>query len=345
MRGRYNGSHMTIYGSILPGSSRISNWAKRTSLTGKAKHKLKVVDWLVNHGGDISLTTRHFGLDRKTVRSWRDKFRKIGMLALNDKSHRPKNVRQQTTDWKTTDEIVKIRKEFPAWSKWKIQAILERKNMSVSVSTVGRILKRKGLINKRISGKKSKAAKNPKQRYPRGFRISEAGDMVQIDTKYVTLLGGRIIYQFTTIDVLTKRRVLRYYSSLLSKNGADFLKYCIQKFPFKIKAIQTDNGKEFLKDFDKLCKELSLPHYFIEARHPKQNTYVENSHGSDEREFYQQGNVDKDIEAMNKSLEEWEHNWNYVRPHQSLNYLTPDEYLQKILITDLTPKEAIILQT
>lgn len=336
---------MTVYGSIFPSSGRISNWAARTNLTDKAKHRLKIVDWLKAHGDDISLTARHFGLDRKTVRSWRDKFKKIGMPALNDKSHKPKNIRQMTTDWKIIDEIVKIRKEYPAWSKWKIGSILKRKNMIVSASTVGRILKRKGLINKRVSAKRNKAAKNPKQRYPRGFRIIEAGDMVQIDTKYVTLLGGRIIYQFTAIDVLTKRRVLKYYSSLLSKNGADFLKYCIQKFPFKIKTIQTDNGKEFLKDFDKLCKELNLPRYFIEARHPKQNTYVENSHGFDEREFYQQGNVDKDIEAMNKSLEKWEHTWNYVRPHQALNYLTPHEYLQKILITNLNPRDAIILQT
>src|SRR3989338_9130130 len=302
MKGRYSGGHMTIYGSILSGSGRIANWAARTNLTEKAKHRLGVIDWLIAHSGDISLAARHFGLDRKTVRSWRDKLRKI-------------------------------------------RSILERRGVFVSVSTIGRVLKRKGLINKRVSAKKSKAAKSPKQRYPRGFRIICAGDMVQIDTKYVTLLGGRIIYQFTAIDVLTKRRVLKYYSSLLSKNGADFLKYCIQKFPFPIKTIQTDNGKEFLKDFDKMCKELGLPHYFIEVRHPKQNTYVENSHGFDEREFYQQGNVNKDIEAMDKCLERWEYVWNYVRPHQSLNYLTPDEYLQKIQITNLTQREAIILQT
>lgn len=336
---------MTIYGSILPGSRRIANWAARTNLTEKAKHRLRIVDWFRLHGNDVSLTARHFGLDRKTVRCWKNKFNQIGMLGLNDKSHRPKNIRQSTTNWKIVDEIVTIRKENPTWSKWKIQAILKRKDMFVSVSTVGRILKRKGLINKRISQKKSKAAKNPKQRYPRGFRIVCAGDMVQIDTKYVTLLGGRIIYQFTAIDVLTKRRVLRYYSSLLSKNGADFLRVCLKEFPFPIKAIQTDNGKEFLKDFDKLCKELGLTHYFIETRQPKQNTYVENSHGSDEREFYQQRNVDKDIESMNKTLTEWEYKWNYIRPHQSLNYLTPDEYLQRIQITNLTPKEAIILQT
>lgn len=336
---------MTIYGSVLPGARTLANWATRTNLTDKAKQRLKVVDWLKSRGGDVSLTARHFGLDRKTVRSWRDKFNGVGMLALNDKSHRPKNVRLPTTSWQIVDEIVKIRKEYPAWSKWKIQAILKRKNMFVSASTVGRILKRKCLIDKKVSVKRSKAAKSPKQRYPRGFRITSAGDMLQIDTKFVTMLGGRMIYQFTAIDVLTKRRVLRFYSSLLSKNGADFLKVCLAKFPFQIRAIQTDNGKEFLKYFDKLCKELNLPHYFIEARHPKQNTYVENSHGSDEREFYQQGNVDKDIEAMNVALEKWEHTWNYIRPHEALNYLTPDEYLTKIQITNLTAKEAIILQT
>lgn len=345
MKGKYSGRHMTIYGHILPGAVRLANWAARTNLTEKAKHRLKVIDWLKKHGNSISLTSRHFGLDRKTIRIWKNKFDKVGMLALNDRSHRPKHLRCPITDWRIVDEIVKTRKEYPAWSKYKIQAILKRKNWIVSASTIGRVLKRKGLINKKVSRKKSKAAKNPKQRYPRGFRINKAGDMVQIDTKFVTLLGGRIIYQFTAIDVLTKRRVLKYYASLLSKNGADFLKYCLEKFPFPIKTVQTDNGKEFLKDFDKLCKELSLPHYFIEARHPKQNTYVENSHGFDEREFYRQGNVDKNIEAMDKALEEWEYRWNYVRPHQSLNYLTPDEYLNKIKVTNLTAKEAIVLQT
>jgi len=336
---------MTIYGHVLPGTASLANWAVRTNLTKKAKQKLKVVDWMRKHDNNVSLTARRFGLNRETVRIWKRKFDTVGMIALNEKSHRPKHLRTSTTDWKVVDEIAKIRNQYPAWSKYKIAVILKRKNMVVSPSTVGRILKKKGLIDKKVSRKRYKAAKNPKQRYPRGLRIVCEGDMVQIDTKFVTLLGGRLIYQFTAIDVLTKRRVLRFYSSLLSKNGADFLEVCLKEFPFPIKAVQTDNGKEFLKDFDALCKKLSLTHYFIEPAHPKQNTYVENSHGSDEREFYQQGKVECDIESMHGVLAEWERVWNHERPHEALNYLTPDEYLLKLKKLPLLPKEAIVLQT
>jgi len=345
MKGRYGGRHMTIYGSVLPGALRLANWAAKTDLSPKAKRKLKVVDWLRKHNGNVSLASRHFGFGRETIITWRNNFNRFGMLSLNDKSHKPKYLRQSVTDWKIVDEIVKIRNQYPAWSKYKIKAILKRNHIIISTSTIGRILKKKGLIDKKVSRKRHQAAKNPKQRYPRGLRIVCEGDMVQIDTKFVTLLGGRMIYQFTAIDVLTKRRVLRYYSSLLSKNGANFLNVCLKTFPFQIKAIQTDNGKEFLKDFDALCKKLSLTHYFIEPAHPKQNTYVENSHGSDEREFYQQGNVHKDIALMDASLEQWEHIWNYERPHQALQYLTPDEYLQKIQLTSLPVKDVIVLQT
>ena len=201
------------------------------------------------------------------------------------------------------------------------------------------------MIDKKVSKKKRRSALHPKMRFQRGLRIWQEGQMIQIDTKYIMLVGGNKFYQFTAIDVLSKRRVLRVYSSQSSRNGALFLKECIASFPFPILAIQTDNGAPFLKEFEMLCKKLNLPHYFIEPRKPKQNSYVENSHGSDEREFYQQGNVHKDIALMDASLEQWEHIWNYERPHQALQYLTPDEYLQKIQLTSLPVKDVIVLQT
>jgi len=338
---------MTIYGYVLPGAVGLAHWAAKTeNILEKAKQKLKVTDWLREHKGNVSLTARHFGLTRKTVKKWRNNFNKFGIRGLNDKSHRPQKLRTMVTGWLIISEIVKLRKQYPARSKYKIARILKRdKNIVVSASTVGRVLKKKGLIDKKKSKKRSKAAKYPRKRSPKGFRIHFEGDMVQMDTKQVNLIGGRKIYQFTAIDVLTKRRILKYYPSLASANGAAFLRHCAARFPFVIKNIQTDNGPEFLKDFERACKRLNLPHYFIEPRHPKQDTYVENSHGSDEKEFYQQGNgYCSTIEAAQEKLDEWEHTWNYVRPHEALGYLTPDEYSNKYKVEILPTKNVIVLQ-
>ncbi len=57
--------------------------------------------------------------------------------------------------------------------------------MVVSASTIGRVLKRKDLIKEKISKKRSGAAKNPRKRFPKGFKIAFSGDMIQMDTKYV----------------------------------------------------------------------------------------------------------------------------------------------------------------
>jgi transposase InsO family protein len=337
---------MTIYGYVLPGAISLARWAAKTeNISGEAKQRLKVLDWLRAHNNNVSLTSRHFGITRETVGIWKKKFERYGIVGLNNGSHRPKTLRRMITTWLVVSEIVKVRKQYPAWSKYKIARILERdKKIIVSASTVGRVLKKKGLINEKQSQKRSRAAKHPRLRFPKGMAIHYAGQMIQIDTKHIVLIGGKKVYQFTAIDVLTKRRVLRYYPSLTSKNGACFLRHCLQKFPFAIVNIQTDNGPEFLKYFDALCKEINLPHYFIYPRKPKENTYVEVSHLADENEFYLQGSIGYNIESMNETLEKWEYTWNYVRPHTSLNYLTPEEYLNKLKITNLPTKEVIILQ-
>lgn len=345
MKGRYAGRHMTIYGTIMPGAISIANWASKVQpLTDKARRRLKAIDWHRTHGNCVSLTARHFGLTRYTVRSWLKKFNHIGATGLNEKSHRPKHLRWPTVSWEIVSETVKLRQQYPTWSKYKIQTLLGRKGLIVSSSTIGRILKRKGLIGKKISTKRRKAALCPRARFPRGFRISAPGDMVQMDTKHEHLIGGRDIFQFTAIDVLTKTRALKYYSSLASKNGANFLEYCVRKFPFKIKTIQTDNGSEFLKEFERLCKQKNIPHCFIYPRTPKQNTYVEISHGADEREFYRQGGMVADFDIMRDRLKEHEYTWNEIRPHEALNYLTPREYFNKWQLGRLATKDTITLQ-
>lgn len=347
MKGRYAGCRMTIYGHILPGATSIARWAQRTGkLTERARYKLKIIDWHKSHGENVSLTSRHFGLTRKTTRSWLKQLQERGPVGLNEKSREPQRKRAPITPPDIVWRVVKIRKQYPAWSKYKIRMILERDyGLTTSASNIGRILRRRGLIDKRKSDKRKRAALKPKLRFPRGLRISRAGDMVQMDTKYIVLTGGRKLFQFTAIDVLSKRRVLRVYPSLSSRNGHLFLDECLKNLPFRIKAVQTDNGSEFLKEFERRCQELNLTHYYIYPKTPKQNTYVERSHGSDKDEFYQLGNVYQDREIMNQKIQEWQDVWNEKRPHQALDYRTPNQYLEYLKSTSLPTKSVITLQT
>lgn len=337
---------MTIYGSTLPGAASIArSSALVESLTERARYKIRVLDWHREHGKNVSLTARHFAIGRASIHRWIKRLKYYGPIGLNERSRRPKKTRDPTTSWNIIIRTVQLRKQYPTWSKYKIKALLERENIQVSVSTVGRILKRRGLIDKKISLKRKISALRPKARFPKGLSISQPGDMVQMDTKYIMLTGGRKFYQFTAIDVLTKKRVLRVYSSQSSRNGANFLEECIQGFPFQIKRIQTDNGACFLKEFDYACKKKNIPHYFIYPRCPKQNTYVEISQGADKREFYQQGNTYSILSVMQEKIKEWEYVWNNVRPHQALGQLTPSQYFWKLQTIKLPTKNVIILQT
>jgi len=346
MKEKYNGCRMTIYGTILPGAATISRSAALVNLlTERAKYKIKILDWHRSHGNNNSLTARHFGISRMTLYRWIKRLKQYGITGLNEESRKPKQLRQPTTSWNTVIKIVQLRKQYPVWSKYKLRVLLAREGILVSASTVGRVLKRRGLINLKISKKRRKAALHPKARFPRGLRISQAGDMVQMDTKHIMLPGGKRFYQFTAIDVLTKRKVMRVYPSESSRNGAQFLEECWLGFPFPIKAVQTDNGSTFLKEFDKLCREKGLPHYFIYPRTPKQNTYVEISQGADKKEFYQQGNVCSLLPVMQRKIREWEDIWNNTRPHQALDYLTPSEYLLKLQNSRIPTKNVIVLQT
>lgn len=343
MKGRYAGRRMTIYGSIIPGAAVIARSALLTNnLSERAHQRLRVLDWHRNHGDNLSFTARHFGVHRRMLRQWQERLQRLGPVGLNDQSRKPHHFREPTVRREIAPDIIRLRKEFPTYSKYKLHVLLDRQG---SPSTIARILKQRHLIGQRISQKRTRAMLRPKRRYPRGMRIHAPGEFIQMDTKHIMGVGGKKLYQFTAIDVLTKQRALSVYPSESSRNGALFLEECRERFPAGVGAVQTDNGAPFQKYFAKRCAELQIPHYFIMPRSPKQNSYVEASHGADEREFYQQGNRIIDLTLMRQRLVERERIWNTIRPHQALGYKTPDQYYAEIKDETLATKDTVILQT
>lgn len=344
MSGRYAGTAMTIYGSRIPGATRIASWASRVQgLTPREKQRLVILDWHRDHGNTVSLTARHFGMSRKTVHRWLRRFRERGLPGLKDRSHRPHHLRTPTTPWKSVEAVCRTRREHPTWSKHKIAAFLNGE-CAVSVSTVGRILKRRGFIDEKASKKRQRAIRHPRTRFPRGLVIRAPGDLVQMDTKVKTVVGGRKLYQFTAIDVLTKLRVLDMSAGCSSRTAAAFLATCLRAFPFPIRAVQTDNGSEFRGMFDGLLAERGITHYFGDPHWPRCQSYVERSHRTDEEEFYAQGNLRTTVAALRPRVKAWERTYNTVRPHAALRMLTPSAYFQRWKTETLPTRDTLILQ-
>jgi len=347
MKKRYTGRSMTTYGTTIPFCRSIAASSFKTHcLTNEAKQRLKVLDWYFQNRKNISLTSRRYGYHRNTVANWVKRYNKKGILGLNDLPKTPLSKPRKKVSLDIVFKIVELRKQYPNFSKYKIRHILQNvHSMDISYSTIGRILKKKGLTDKKKSSKRRNASLRPKERYRKGLKIKGPGDLIQIDVKFVTLIGGRQVYQFTAIDVLSKKRVLRIYPSKSSRNGKRFLEVCFNKFNFEIKAIQTDNGSEFHKEFSDYLIKLNIPHYYTYPRQPKQNSYVERSHRSDEIEFYSNGNKVYDINVMKSRILEWESVWNNVRPHETLDFLTPNQYLKKYFNSKKDCKNVIILQS
>ena len=114
-----------------------------------------------------------------------------------------------------------------------------------------------------------------------------------------------------------------------SYSAKDFLQRLSYLLDGKFDNLQTDNGSEFLKHFETACAKLKVPHYFSRTRTPKDNSECERFNRTLQEEFIAMGNMTEDIDLFNRNLTDWLIEYNFNRPHQTLNYLTPIEFTQK----------------
>ena len=159
--------------------------------------------------------------------------------------------------------------------------------------------------------------------------------------KFIAPLKGSrrgCYYQFTAIDDCTRLRVLRLYDRLNQKTAIRFVDHALERLPFRVEVIQTDNGSEFQSAFHYHVLDKGIGHEYIKPLTPRLNGKVERSHRIDAEEFYRllEGVVIDDADVFNEKLLEWEHFYNYARPHGSLGGQTPYERLRQKTTRDVT---------
>lgn len=170
-------------------------------------------------------------------------------------------------------------------------------------------------------------------------KVSYPGEKVQIDIKYIPRecikFGTRDMnyYQITAIDEYTRKRVLEVVDEKSTYQTAKFLEKLEERFGFKIKTIQTDNGKEFTngEDGKKTLFELKLEEKGIEYKKirpysPWQNGKVERSHREDSK-FYLRREF-KSKEELIKSVKKYCNRYNNISK-KVLGFKSPNEVLKE----------------
>ena len=138
-------------------------------------------------------------------------------------------------------------------------------------------------------------------------------------------------YQYTAIDDATGIRALKIDSKHAQENAIRFVNYVIEKFPFRLHTIRTDNGHEFQAKFHWHLKDQGINHSYIKPATPRLNGKVERSHLTDKLEFYQLIDYKGDVDLA-KKLHDWEAFYNFLGPHAALNGKTPYERLRENLV-------------
>jgi transposase InsO family protein len=318
-------------------------------LGAEAKKRLKWFDWHRANGENVSLTCRHFGIARETFYRWKRRYDPFDLSSLEDRSSRPKRVRQRT--WTTAEVLAvqRLREAYSCWGKMKLAVLLKREGKEVAASRVGRILrylKNRGLLKeplRRSLARRRQWKRQYAKRKPKDYEAKAAGDIVQIDTMDVRPEPGVVLKQFTTIDVVSRWSVPTIASNATATLAARALDDVIARMPFSIKAVQIDGGSEFMAEFEEACQQKGILLFLLPPRSPKLNGRVERANRTFREEFYDCSTATPTVAGFKADLAAWEHTYNHIRPHQALGYLTPAEFLANFHATQ--PKEEDLSRT
>ena len=276
---------------------------------------------------------------KRSLERWVATYKSGGELALEPKSTEPKTQPQETSI-RIKERVVEIRKKTKKCAL-KIHWQLQKEGIEIDERTIGKILKKEGLVRKyrvrKITYKYIKVQRKP-------------GDLIEIDVKYVPgRVAGRRYYQYTAIDTASRWRYLRIFDEQTTHHSILFLKEVMSLFPHKIHSIKTDNGSIFTNYYtsctkrsdmtvktihalDVFCTQHNITHYLIDPGKPAQNGTVERSHREDQQKFYEQ-NKFRNIRDLQKKLKSWNMYYNNLE-HCGLGGKTPNEFLANYSINN-----------
>ena len=327
---------------------RYERWRGVADESGLSTPERLRIEWMIFYytvaGENVTLAAQHFGISRKTFHKWFRRFKdsKYEVHSLADRSRAPHRKRHWEVTLIQEERIRRLRRRYPHYGKKKLKVIYE-KEYSEGISTwkIERVIRRYKLYPdqrkaEKTSRRRAISLKRAKRRITKLMKEKRLSFLFQLDT-IVIYEGNLKRYILTAIDHATKLGYARMYRNKSSKAAADFLYRLRYLVGQPIENLQTDNGSEFVREFEKATTKLEIQRYFSRVRTPKDNPEIERFNQTLEYEWLYDSNLSLDPEELNPILTEWLVEYNYNRPHQSLAYLTPIEYIENGLANIRSP--------
>ena len=286
--------------------------------------RLEMVRNILEQDHRLAWAAAEAGVSEPTARKWLGRYLAEGEAGLKDRSSRPKRSPRSIRP-ETALTIVELRRRRLT------QARIAR-GIGVSKSTVGRVLRRA-----KLSRLRDLEPCEPVVRYEH----EHPGDLIHIDTKKlgrIERMGKRIPGSsrspisagweclFVAVDDHARIAFTDMYPNEAKAAAVQFLHNTLAYFRslgVRPKRILTDNGSAFRsKDFAKACASLDLKHSFTRPYRPQTNGKAERFIQSALREWAY-GIAYNHSTQRTTMLERWTHHYNWHRPHQGINGLTP----------------------
>ena len=268
-----------------------------------------------------------FGVSKRTVAKWLARHRAEGEAGLADRSSRP-HCMPSATPADVIEQVIALRRQ-------RLCGKQIAKNLGLSPATVSRILRKA-----RLSRMRDLDPPEPVRRYER----KHPGELIHIDIKKLgrfDRVGHRITgdrhgqsnsrgigWEFVHVCIDDASRIA--FSQVLGdekkQSAIAFLHAAIAYYAslgITVTRVMTDNGscyKSFA--FKDACKALGLRHIRTKPYTPKTNGKAERFIQTSLREWAY-ARAYPTSEHRKHALQPWLHNYNWHRPHGSLQSMPP----------------------
>lgn len=217
---------------------------------------------------------------------------------------------------------------YKVLQRGKLRDFSVHKSINTKFRTIQYGLKRLAKVEQALEERLKVKAKRYNKQYP--------GEMMHFDTKRLPYLQGESKlnqpeYLFVGIDDFSRELYVGILPDKTQDSSANFLKQVLEECPYTLEQAYSDNGLEYRGNpdkhaFMKLCKEQGIEQRFTKVRTPQTN-------GKAERviktllDMWHSKTVFNSRAHRKQELIRFVNYYNTVKPHASLNNLTPIEML------------------